>query len=143
MPDDALHISMVPRVTELQNLSRRVEEYGDAVGLPEPTVFVINLALDELITNTVMHGFNGVGDPHIDINLRIDGDSLLLRVRDNGARFDPTADTNPDLDSALEDRRIGGLGLHLVKSFANRVHYEYVDGENCLTLEHHLPRTSE
>lgn len=143
MPDDALHISMVPRVTELQNLSRQVEEYGDAQGLPEPTVFVINLALDELITNSVMHGFNGVGDPHIDIILRVDGDSLLLTVRDNGAPFDPTDDTNPDLDSALEDRRIGGLGLHLVKSFANRIHYKYVDGQNCLTLEHDLQRTSD
>lgn len=143
MPDDALHISMVPRVTELQNLSRKVEEYGDAQGLPEPTVFVINLALDELITNSVMHGFNGVGHPRIDIILRVEGDSLLLTVQDNGAPFDPTDDTKPDLDSALEERRIGGLGLHLVKSFANRIHYEYVDGKNCLTLEHDLQRTSE
>lgn len=133
----------MPRVTELQDLSRKVEEYGAAQGLPEPTVFVINLTLDELITNSVMHGFNGVGDPQININLRVDGDSLLLTVKDNGSPFDPTADSNPDLDSALEDRRIGGLGLHLVKSFASRVHYEYVDGQNSLTLEHDFQRASD
>ncbi|MYD72445.1 MAG: ATP-binding protein [Acidobacteria bacterium] len=143
MPDEALQVSIMPRVTELQALSRRVEEYGDARGLPEPTVFVINLALDELITNSVMHGFTGVGDPHIDIGLLVEGNSLKLTVKDNGAPFDPTADTDPDLDSSLEDRRIGGLGLHLVKSFANRIHYEYVDGQNCLTLEHDLQRASE
>ena len=143
MAEDGLHVSMVPRVTELQDLSHLVEEFGDARGLPEPTVFVINLALDELITNCVMHGFTGVGDPHIDISLRVESNHLSLTVKDNGAPFDPTADTNPDLASALEDRPVGGLGLHLVKSFANRIHYEYVDGQNCLTLEHDLQRTSE
>ena len=143
MPDDGLQVSIVPRVTELQRLSRLVEEYGDACGLPESTVFVINLALDELITNSVMHGFAGVGNAHIDIGLRVNGDCLKLTVKDNGARFDPTADTNPDLDSPLADRRIGGLGLHLVKNFASRIHYDYIDGRNCLTLEHQLQRPPE
>ncbi len=140
---DALKVSLVPRVTELHGLSRMVEEFGDANGLPEPTVFMINLALDELVTNSVMHGFSGVRDPRIDIGLQVEGDRLLLTVEDNGRRFDPTADTNPDLESDLVNRPIGGLGLHLVKSFANRMHYEYRDGRNCLALEHDLERKAE
>ena len=140
MPD-ALHVSMVPRVTELPNLSRMVEEYGDASRLPEPIVFIVNLALDELITNSVMHGFTGVGEPRIDISLHVEADTLVMTVEDNGAPFDPTVDTNPDLTSSLVDHQVGGLGLHLVKTFANRIRYEFVDGRNCLTLEHDLQRT--
>ena len=139
MPD-ALHVSIVPRVTELHKLSRLVEEYGDSRGLPEPTVFMVNLALDELITNSCMHGFGGVAEPRIDIGIHVEGDTLVLAVEDNGAPFDPTADTKPDLASALEDRQIGGLGLHLVKTFASRLRYEFVDGRNCLTLEHDFQR---
>ena len=137
MPD-AFHVSMSPRLTELRNLSRMVEEFGDSQGLPEPTVFVINLALDELITNAVTHGFTGVKDPRIDIGLRQDGQMLVLTVEDNGHPFDPTAESEPDLESPLADRQIGGLGLHLVKTFATRIDYRYVDGRNCLTMEHDL-----
>lgn len=137
MPD-AFHVSMSPRLSELRDLSRMVEEFGDSQGLPEPTVFVINLALDELITNAVTHGFTGVPDPRIDIGLRVDGQTLLLTIEDNGHPFDPTADSRPDLDSPLEEREIGGLGLHLVKTFASRIDYRYADGRNCLTVEHDL-----
>ena len=106
-------------------------------------MFVINLALDELITNAVTHGFTGVTEPRIDIGLRVDGRTLVLTIEDNGQPFDPMADSHPDLDSPLEAREIGGLGLHLVKTFASRVDYRYVDGRNCLTLEHDLEQESE
>ena len=141
MPDE-FHVSLAPRLTEVRKLSRMVEEFGDSQGLPEPIVFVINLALDELITNAVTHGFTGVTEPRIDIGLRVDGLTLVLTIEDNGHPFDPTADSHPDLDSPLEAREIGGLGLHLVKTFASRVDYRYLDGRNCLTLEHDLEQES-
>ena len=67
MPD--LHVSLPAKLTEVRNLSAAVEEFGDANQLPLPTVFVINLALDELITNAVTHGTFDVPDPAIDIHL--------------------------------------------------------------------------
>ena len=63
---------------------------------------------------------------------------LVLTMVDNGQKFDPTQDTDPDLSSTVEERPIGGLGLHLIKTFADRVNYEYSDGRNRLTLEHDL-----
>ena len=138
-----LHVTLSPRLSELHDLSTMVEEFGDEHRLPVPKVFVINLALDELITNAVTHGsFEDATDPKIEVHLRVDHDILILTIEDNGTMFDPTIDTVPDTMSSLERREVGGLGLHLVKTFADRVSYEFVAGKNRLTLEHDLKPAS-
>jgi serine/threonine-protein kinase RsbW len=138
-----LHVTTSLRLSEVRDLLTRVEEFGDANQLPVPKVFVVNLALDELITNAVTHGsFGHTSDPKIEIHLRVDHDVLILTMEDNGEPFDPTIDTKPDTTSSLEAREVGGLGLHLVKSFADRDSYEFVGGKNRLTLEHDLKPAS-
>ena len=136
MPEE-LHVTLSPRLSKLHDLSAMVEEFGDEHQLPVPKIFVINLALDELITNSVTHGsFENASDPKIEVRLKVDHDILILTIEDNGSMFDPTIDTVPDTESSLERREVGGLGLHLVKRFADRVSYEFVGGKNRLTLEH-------
>ena len=138
MPD--LHVSLPAKLTEVRNLSSAVEEFGDENQLPLPTVFVINLALDELITNAVTHGTFDVSDPTIDIHLKANRDVVTLTLEDNGSPFDPTAFDADGVDttSSLDDRAVGGLGLHLVRSFADDISYEFVDGRNRLTVHHHF-----
>ena len=139
-----MHVTLSARLSELRDLSTMVEAFGDANQLPVPKVFVINLALDELITNAVTHGnFGAASDPKIEVHLRIDHDVLILTMEDNGDSFDPTTDTKPDTTSSLEARKVGGLGLYLVKSFADRISYEFVGGKNRLRLEHDLKPASE
>ena len=143
MPD--LHVSLPAKLTEVRNLSAEVEEFGDANGLPLQTVFVINLALDELITNALTHGTFEVPDPTIDIRLHAERNVVTLTMEDNGSPFDPTAVDGEDVDttSALEDRAVGGLGLHLVRTFAHDIAYEFVDGRNRLTVHHHFKSEAE
>lgn len=143
MPD--LHVSLPAKLTEVRNLSASVEEFGDANRLPQPTVFVINLALDELITNAVTHGTFNVPDPTIDIHLKAERNVVTLTMEDNGSPFDPTAMDADDVDttSALEERAVGGLGLHLVRTFAHDMAYEFVDGRNRLTVHHHFKSEPE
>ena len=141
MPEE-LNVTIPARLSEVRELSSMVEAFGGANGLPDPKVFVINLALDELITNTVTHGLEDKADAEIRIRMRVRADTLILVMEDNGQPFDPTQDTNADVTSSLEERAVGGLGLHLVKSFADRVSYEFVEGRNRLTMEHDLSRAS-
>ncbi|MDE2772878.1 MAG: ATP-binding protein [Gemmatimonadota bacterium] len=137
---DELRVSLAPRLSSVRSLAQMVEGFGDANELPEQKIYMINLALDELITNTVSYGLQGVEQPQIEITVKVDDAAVVLTVVDNGRRFDPTQDTGPDLSSDIDDRPVGGLGLHLIKSFADRMKYEYVDGKNRLTLEHDLVR---
>ena len=139
MTFNELRVSVAPRLSGVANVSRMVEEFGAANGLPEPQVYAVNLALDELIANAVAHGFSGVDEPHIDIVLRIQDGTLFLTITDNGAPFDPTRYTEPaDTASPLEERSLRNLGLHLVKSLTDRVTYRFTGGRNHLTMEHDL-----
>ena len=135
---DELRVSLSPRLSAVRSLAQMVEEFGDANRLPDQQIYMINLALDELITNTVSYGLRGIARPKIEVALEISDSMLVLTMVDNGQKFDPTQDTDPDLSSTVEERPIGGLGLHLIKTFADRVNYEYSDGRNRLTLEHDL-----
>ena len=140
---DEFHVSIPARLSEVRELSRLVEAFGDANGLPDPKVYVINLALDELIANTVMYGLEEVSEAEIAITLRVAAGKLILIMEDNGKWFDPTQDTQADVSSTLEDRAVGGLGLHLVKSLTDRMSYEFANGWNRLTLEHDLTPAAE
>ena len=135
---DELRVSLSPRLSAVRSLAQMVEEFGDANKLPDQQVYMINLALDELITNTVSYGLRGVARPKIEIMLQVSETALVLTMEDNGRPFDPTQDTHPDVSSEVAERPIGGLGLHLIKTFADRVDYEYSDGKNRLVMKHDL-----
>lgn len=135
---DELRFELSPRLSAVRRLAQAVEEFGDANDLPDQQIYLINLALDELITNTVSYGLRGIDHPTIEVTLQIDGNLLVLTMVDNGQPFDPTKNREADVSSPINERPIGGLGLHLVKAFANRVHYEYREGRNRLMLEHDL-----
>ena len=137
MLKDELRVSLSPpRLSALGNLSRMIETFGAANRLPEAKVYMLNLVLDELVANAVRYGFDGVAEPRIEITLWVSGTLLVMTISDNGRRFDPTESARPDLSSRLEERAVGGLGLHLVRRFADRVTYQFMEGRNRLTLEH-------
>ena len=140
---DELRVSLSPRLSAVRSLAQMVEEFGDANRLPDQQIYMINLALDELITNTVSYGLRGVARPKIEVTLQVSDTMLVLSMVDNGRKFDPTESMHPDLSSPVEERPIGGLGLHLIKTFADRVKYEYAEGRNRLTLEHDLTPATE
>jgi len=129
-----LRFSLAPELSDIGNLFRMVETFGEANDLPEPKVYVVNLMLDELVTNLVMHGNSNGGTLRANIRLEVGEGGITLTVEDDGQPFDPTAAEAPDVDAALEDRQVGKLGLHFVKSLADHVSYRLEDGRNLLTI---------
>ena len=138
MPE-TVNASLRIRLSQVRDFAHEVEAYGTSSGLPESKIFAVNLTLDELIANLVMYGMDGVVKPRIDVELKRVGNTLVLRIEDNGRPFDPTQEVEPDLESELLDRPVGGLGRYFVKRIADRFSYEYVDGRNRITVEYDLP----
>jgi serine/threonine-protein kinase RsbW len=96
-------------------------------------------AVDEAVTNVVVHGYGSAGGS-VDVEVRRRGDELVVRVVDDAPAFDPTAVPEPDLSSPLRQRRLGGMGVHLVRGLCDEVRYRRdVGGRNELTL---IKRTS-
>lgn len=135
-PADSRRVELPPDLSSLGTLAEFLEAFGEANGVPPAPLLQVNLALDELVTNAIIHG--GSSDP-IEVSLRLDRGSLVAEMLDRGRRFDPLRDAPPpDLDSPLEERRVGGLGIHMVKKTMDSVDYEWTGSRNRVRLEKRL-----
>jgi anti-sigma regulatory factor (Ser/Thr protein kinase) len=92
-------------------------------------------AVDEAVTNIILHGYRG-SPGSIEIELWQDEKALVIRLRDDAPAFDPTSIPVPNLDTPLHLRRPGGLGVHMMRQFVDRMSYRRTEtGQNELTLE--------
>jgi serine/threonine-protein kinase RsbW len=121
-------------LTQLEKLSRFVESFGREHDLSAPLIFELNLALDELVTNIITHGSRGGDLSFISVSLCRTGEDLLAVVEDDGQAFDPCQAEAPDLLCSLEERCIGGLGIHLVRNLTDAMCYERIANRNRITL---------
>ncbi len=125
-----------------------IEKLADAVNkaLPDRDLaFSANLCLEELITNTILHGLKGAADRFIHVRMSISDEWLEILLKDDAPRFDPFMQApRPNLDLDINERPIGGLGVHLVKKLMDDVHAYYDDTGNLIVLLKNLHhRTSE
>ncbi len=126
-------------VAELPFFFERLEAWADDHGVPMPLASSFGLMLDELLTNVAMHGYAGQGGL-VEVSVRFDAPARLQAVlRDHGRAFDPTTLAAPDVGASLDDRDMGGLGVHFVQRLADRFEYRR-DGEvNEVTVSRCLP----
>lgn len=126
-------------LSELDKLSRALEEFGEANHLPFKVIMDINLALDEIFTNIVSYGYRDHDEHLINIHLSLSEKELNIRVEDEGVPFNPLEMPGPDLDLPLEERKTGGLGIHFVRKMVEGLEYERRQEKNVLTLKKKIP----
>ena len=91
-------------------------------------------ALDEAVSNIIIHGYHGQPGS-IEVEVEKEKEALVIRLRDQSPLFDPTLVPPPDLTLPLEERRLGGLGIHLIRCFTDSMAYRVTpEGDNELTL---------
>ncbi|WP_372398795.1 ATP-binding protein [Azospirillum sp. HJ39] len=130
-----LELVLRNELSELERLAAAVDEFIERYDLPPGLGFKFNLCFDELITNTVSYGYGDSG-PH-EIRVRLESDAVEMRaeVEDDAAAFDPFDEAPPpDLTSDVEDRRVGGLGVFLVKKTMDRAIYRREGNRNLVLL---------
>ena len=124
------------RLDELQRFITTLTEFARVGGLPEEVSFSVQLAIDELFTNIVSYGYDDEESHQVEIKMSVQERELRIDLIDDAKQFDPLHEAaQPDLDASLEDRRIGGVGIHLVKTMMDEVSYKYEDSKNHLTLK--------
>jgi serine/threonine-protein kinase RsbW len=102
--------------------------------------FKIDLALEEVFTNIVRHGYADSRPHEIVIRLKSDRDRVCISVEDDGRHFNPLLAPAVDVNAALAERRIGGLGIHLVRRLLDQVRYQRRPTGNRLILIKHLAK---
>jgi serine/threonine-protein kinase RsbW len=115
-----------------------IEKLADAVNkalADRDLAFSVNLCLDELITNTIVHGLNGATGRFIYVQINMSDEWLEILLKDDAPRFDPFMQApTPNLDLDINHRPIGGLGVHLVKKLMDEVHADYDGTGNLIVL---------
>lgn len=122
------------QISELTGIIESIEDYLSAQGIEPGTISRLGLITDELFNNTVSYGFPEGGDHEINLEVSVDADNIRLIINDDGVAFNPLAREAPDTTAGLEQRAIGGLGLHLVRNMARKIHYRHQDGRNVITV---------
>lgn len=129
------------RLDELKTICRAVETLPTTVCFSKRNSCEIQLILEEIFTNIVNHGFTDEKEKiehEIEIKLTCRNDTLTIVFEDDGNSFDPTEMSSPDVKCAVEQRLIGGLGIHFVKHFIDTCSYKREKGKNIMILEKKL-----
>lgn len=102
--------------------------------MPSELIFDICLAVEEIVTNTVKFGYDDDLPHNISVKLTLSPDEASLVIEDDARGFNPLTAPTPELTLPVEQRPIGGLGLHLVRSLASRLAYRRQNGKNVLEV---------
>ncbi len=120
---------------EFPELTRKVHGVLEPRGFSGKPVYVVDLALEEMVTNIIKYGYDDQDEHQIEIILNTSDAGVELKIIDDGHFFNPleteTADTVSDLDS----RAVGGVGIHLTCTMADEVDYRRRHHKNILTVK--------
>ena len=132
--DDALELSLVNDLRNIAIAAENIDAFCARYGLAAEVAFEVNLAVDELVTNTISYGYDDDGEHRIELVLRLGGGALAIEIADDGRAFDSLQAPAPDFEVSLQDRAKGGLGIYLVRKTMDTVAYRRQDGRNVVTL---------
>ncbi len=108
--------------------------FAETHGLPDAVRRSVNVALDELLANELSHGMAADGSVNVAVDVELHEERLTLTLTDDGPPFDPFGHGAPDTTLSVEEREIGGLGIHLVRRLMDEVSYQRRDGHNVVIL---------
>ena len=121
-------------IRQIPQLSEFVLSIAEEKHLSQSLSMNLNLALEEAVTNVMMYAYPEDTQGTVTIDALLKDQSIEFTVSDSGKEFDPTAMPEVDIREKLTDRRIGGLGIHLVRKIMDDVRYLRKDGRNYLYM---------
>ena len=120
---------------ELDTVQGFVDEALDQVPCTPETRLQLQIAVEELFVNIASYAYApNRGEAVIGCHVEQEPPSVTIQFRDWGKPFDPLAREDADITLSAEDRKIGGLGIYMVKNSMDDVHYAYENGQNVLTI---------
>ena len=131
-------------IVEIQSAARWIESIASELGLPDPQAFAMQLCLEELMSNIVQHGRSpSTPWPQIDskkplsisVTVKTLADRITMTVEDDGRPFNIAQAAGKVIDQPLQKVQPGGLGIHLIKSFASNLEYSRTETGNRVIVE--------
>jgi len=127
-------VQFVAKFDMLDEIREFVGDIAGKGGFNSKEVYNIQLATDEAASNIIEHAYEGVSDGLLEISCGIKNDVITIVLVDHGEPFDPSVVPTPDLKADLSERKIGGLGIFLMRKLMDEVHYDAEPDKNRNTL---------
>ena len=128
-------------LSEIAKLQRELESFGQKCSLSSKTLFELNLILEEVLANVISYAYGDNQLHEIVVRADLRDGELLIEVEDDGRPFNPLQIPPPDLDQPLEQRKVGGLGLPLVRELTSSIEYTRREEKNHLLMRKKTEKT--
>lgn len=122
-------LAVSSKTENLSDIRDFVSENALKAGLKQKEIDDLILAVDEACTNIIKHAYKSFPEGKIQIEIEYDSKKFTVKLIDYGTSFDPEQIPDPDLQKYYRQRRVGGLGLYLMKTLMDDVQYISVPGE--------------
>ena len=127
-------VILANRTKEISRLSQFLEQFGADHHLSTDEILDINLVLDEVVINVIKYAYEDDREHPIEVRLSRDGDLVTIQVEDGGRPFNPLDQPPPNFDLPIEERGVGGLGIHIVRSMTESIDYQRMGDRNVVTM---------
>jgi sigma-B regulation protein RsbU (phosphoserine phosphatase) len=138
-----LDLTIDADIQRMADALQEVQAFVERTGLPSAVGQRLGIILDELLNNSISYGFEDPTGHEIDLHIHADKHHLTLKVSDDGVPFNPFTLSDPDVTLSIEERKIGGLGVMLVREMSDSHDYERQSGRNIITLGINLQNHSK
>ena len=118
---------------ELSGLCQQLHCLLNERSISQKNCYAIMLTLEEMVTNTIKYGYDDTDEHQITINLHL-GTEIELIIEDDGHEFDPLQNSPSSLTVRIEERQVGGMGIHLTKNMVKSISYQRCNGLNILSV---------
>jgi PAS domain S-box-containing protein len=121
-------------IKDIQIAIQSFESFAEQVKLPMAISMKINIVFDELLANIVNYAFKDSNEHQIEIEFKISNNKLIIIISDDGIPFNPFQKDAPNTTLSIDEREIGGLGIHIVKNLVDEYDYQRKINKNIITL---------
>ena len=132
--NDHLELTLANQRSEVARLQDQLEAFARQHGLAARVLHDVQLALEEHLTNILSHGYDDTREHQISVGIQLNAVDLRVEVGDDGHPFNPLEHPAPDLTKPIEERPVGGLGIHMMRKSLDRMEYRRAEGKNILVM---------
>jgi serine/threonine-protein kinase RsbW len=136
-------LTVTANLDALAAISAFITDAAERLGLDERATWQVQLAVDEAATNIIQHAYDPDVPGNITLSWQCENNRLVITLRDYGRQFDPHDVPPPDLQSPLEERQVGGLGIYLITRLMDEVRFDFdPNAGNLLTMVKYITPTA-
>jgi sigma-B regulation protein RsbU (phosphoserine phosphatase) len=133
-----MELTVPNQLSENARVKTHFDTFAELYGIPDQIRLKMHVVIDELLMNIISYAYPDEDRHDIGIKVELSADRLKVSMVDDGIPFNPLGIETPDTELALEERKIGGLGIHLVRKMMDRVSYQRRIDKNVITVQKFL-----